>query len=105
MRDARRPQGSCHDARNMRRLWWSTRNTDTRTLTQCGANSSFFCGFPYSFLVFGGTTEGIRGRIAGDAGASARADRFASDVLSQAGRGGGGVGQILVAASLPVLAV
>ena len=105
MRAARRPQRNCHDARNVRRLWWSRRNTDTRTLTQCGANFSFFCGFPCSFLVFGGATEGISGRIAGDAGASARADRLASDVLSQAGVGGGRVGQILVAASLPVLAV
>jgi len=57
------------------------------------------------FLVFGGATEGIRVRIAGDAGASASADRFASDVLSQAGVGGGRIGQIPVAASLLVLAV
>jgi len=105
VRGARRPQRNFHDARNIRRLWWSRRNADTRTLTQCGANSSFFCGFPCSFRVFGGTTERIRGRISGDAGASVRADRCSSDVLSQAGRGGGGVGQILVAASLPVLAV
>jgi len=35
----------------------------------------------------------------------ARADRFANDVLSQAGVGGGRVGQILVAASWPVLDV
>jgi len=105
MRGARKPQRNCHDARDVRRLWWSRRNTDTRTLTQCGANPSFFCDFPCSFLVFGGTTEGIRGRIAGDAGASARADRFAIEVPSKAGRGGRGVGQILVTASLPVLAV
>jgi len=82
MHAARGPQRNCHDARNVWRLWWSRRNRDTRTLTQCGANFSFFCGFPYSFLIFGGATEGIRGRIAGDAGASARADRFANDVLS-----------------------
>jgi len=72
MRAARGPQRNCHDARNVRRLWWSRRNTDTRTLTQCGANFSFFCGFPCSFIVFGGATEGIRCRIAGDAGASCK---------------------------------
>jgi len=105
MRGALRPQRNCYVARNERQLWWCRRSTDTRTRTQWSANSSIFCGFPCSFLIFGGAREGIRGRIAEDAGASAWADQFASDILSQAVVGGRNVGQILVAASLPVLAV